>query len=72
MRGDPVERRYDLRPLLRRENADPFQRPRECLRAPNVAIDETPVKVQRVAEALEDFAGAAFKTPAPEFHKGST
>src|SRR5436305_1095887 len=63
-----VERVHDLRPLLRAQNAHPFQRPCERLRSPNIRIDQPPVEVQRSGEALEDLGRPRLEAPAPEFH----
>ena len=63
-----VEGRDDLRALVRGQNAGPFQRPREGLRAADIGIDQPPVEMQRAGKALEDFRRSGFKPSAPEFH----
>src|ERR1017187_2586911 len=66
--ANAIERRDDLRPLLRTQNADALQGARECLRAADVGVDQAAVEIERSAEALEDFARPGFKAPAPELH----
>ena len=66
--ADSIERVDDPPALLGAEDADPFQRAREGLRAPDVRVDQTPVEIERAGEALEDFGRAGFEAAASEFH----
>src|ERR1039458_7792698 len=65
-----VERCDDLRPLLRTQDADALQSPRECLRTPDIGVDQPAVEFQRSAETLEHLARPGFKPPTPELHFG--
>ncbi len=66
--ADFVERRHDGRALLRREDADAFQRPREGLRAANIGVEQAPVEMERPGESLEDVRRAVREASAPQLH----
>ena len=64
---DLLERLDDALALGGGENAHPFERARERLRAGDVGIEQPPVEMERTGEALENLRGSALETPAPEF-----
>src|ERR1700722_7416850 len=66
--ADFVERLYDGRAFLRRQDADLFQRPCKGLRAAQIGVEQAPVEVERSGESLEDVRRPIGEAPAPQLH----